>query len=87
MVMGNAFSNCNSSFACSSADVVSLPGLSVSQLTTNSTEPLARAQDLLQTHSQSPNCRLRLLCPWSPSQGPEPRSSDSKKSSLQTRFN
>jgi hypothetical protein len=22
--------------------------------------------------SQSPNCRLRLLCPWSPSQGPEP---------------
>jgi hypothetical protein len=26
--------------------------------------------------SQSPNCRLRLLCPWPPSQGPEPPLSD-----------
>jgi hypothetical protein len=26
--------------------------------------------------SQSPNCRLKLLCPWTPSQGPEPPFSD-----------
>jgi hypothetical protein len=26
--------------------------------------------------SQSPDCRLRLLCPWPPSQGPEPPFSD-----------
>jgi hypothetical protein len=36
---------------------------------------LFRAQDLLQTHSQSLNSS-QLLCPWPPSQVPEPPFSD-----------
>jgi hypothetical protein len=44
---------------------------------------LARARNLLHTHSQFPDCRLtvselssQLLCPWPPSQSQEPPSSD-----------
>jgi hypothetical protein len=56
---------------------LSLSGLSLSHnwpLTLLSLLPGSRTS--CRPTSLSPNCRLRLLCPWPPSQGPEPLFSD-----------